>query len=538
VVLTTLYLRENCSPLLLRPHYDCMTEQNQPSRKRKRLNVRRACDYCRTKHIKCDGASPCGKCVQNCITCVYTEDPVKRHKTEAKVEETETDSLSQALEKKNKEVAFWKAKYDQASSSLQDYKTPPPQPKRSANKITFWKLSAHLGVSSDIASWLSLYEAVMYPRYAVPVGHWNTTTTMSAFEDDLSWSQPETVELLGILAVAALASGFTKESNLICNVARQIHEDLGDTKHPSIAAGLYLVGVHYLNAGKPELSNEISQTAMTMVNHVCNDVAFKDNTKVHPHGYLRTIARRATTFTYCLFCDRKRQLVMTTESTRGLPYSIDCPYGVPFHIAMFLIWVVITKIWMRVSTNTKPPRPDGSSDTGYAIVGIDEQQFSTFIYELQAAKKFCNVALASLHPTVMISLKLMIDFTLAITYCAGGHTHEAVRRAKDIFATLGDAPIVKEKSGLAMCMVHDVCTVAILGHDGPFFVAVFTLLFKGFGPMARHLLRSLLELADSTRLIYEKSDILDLYFGLPPILTQNAEGNTDTLDEEYLCALS
>src|SRR5436189_29698 len=40
--------------------------------------LRRACDCCRKRKVKCDGGSPCGPCTKAAINCAYLQPPKKK----------------------------------------------------------------------------------------------------------------------------------------------------------------------------------------------------------------------------------------------------------------------------------------------------------------------------------------------------------------------------------------------------------------------------------------------------------------------------
>ncbi|KAG2175040.1 hypothetical protein INT43_006102, partial [Umbelopsis isabellina] len=56
----------------------------------KRAKTTRACDECRKRKVKCDGAQPCQRCSKNDIQCVFAKLPPKRGPPKQYVEVLET----------------------------------------------------------------------------------------------------------------------------------------------------------------------------------------------------------------------------------------------------------------------------------------------------------------------------------------------------------------------------------------------------------------------------------------------------------------
>lgn len=54
------------------------TESPEKSTNRQSNSVRRACDCCRKRKVKCDGESPCGPCRKATIRCAYLQPPKKK----------------------------------------------------------------------------------------------------------------------------------------------------------------------------------------------------------------------------------------------------------------------------------------------------------------------------------------------------------------------------------------------------------------------------------------------------------------------------
>ncbi|KAI8981687.1 hypothetical protein BDF20DRAFT_818191, partial [Mycotypha africana] len=44
----------------------------------KRVKISRACDECRKRKVKCDGAQPCGRCKKSNTECVFAKLPPKK----------------------------------------------------------------------------------------------------------------------------------------------------------------------------------------------------------------------------------------------------------------------------------------------------------------------------------------------------------------------------------------------------------------------------------------------------------------------------
>ncbi|KAI8378634.1 hypothetical protein BD560DRAFT_325049, partial [Blakeslea trispora] len=56
-----------------------MSQQSVPENENKRKRLTQACELCRRKKIKCDGAKPgCGNCLKLNINCTYSTSNKKR----------------------------------------------------------------------------------------------------------------------------------------------------------------------------------------------------------------------------------------------------------------------------------------------------------------------------------------------------------------------------------------------------------------------------------------------------------------------------
>lgn len=71
-------------------------DQEQPS---KRQKIKRACDNCRNRKIKCDGEQPCGRCHSSGTRCLYTHVEKKRTVTKKADKASTIQNLNQRMNK-------------------------------------------------------------------------------------------------------------------------------------------------------------------------------------------------------------------------------------------------------------------------------------------------------------------------------------------------------------------------------------------------------------------------------------------------------
>jgi hypothetical protein len=50
---------------------DSSPSRSQPTNRRKNAKVSRACDYCKSKKLRCSGTAPCDLCVKKAFDCHY-----------------------------------------------------------------------------------------------------------------------------------------------------------------------------------------------------------------------------------------------------------------------------------------------------------------------------------------------------------------------------------------------------------------------------------------------------------------------------------
>jgi len=253
--------------------------ESKTSKGTKKITV--ACEYCRTHHRKCNGASPCSNCIEKNIECVFTAGKKRGPKNDAlKRMKTEMDSLKNDIENLKQSEQNWKKRYSEAThtntspvSNGQPHTIEDERASKRRRVIGMpqkGELQAILGgeqsfvLSSLINDFVSIYETYIHPSHPLlPTGNYSSLLPelISRIVRDDSDST-SSFYVFSLLCNGALITGNKQLSTEFFERARQHAGDVFDVVDPRVGCGFSMLAYYQLcvgNCGKSVLYANIAK---------------------------------------------------------------------------------------------------------------------------------------------------------------------------------------------------------------------------------------------------------------------------------------
>mmetsp|Transcript_28149 Transcript_28149/g.31273 ORF Transcript_28149/g.31273 Transcript_28149/m.31273 type:complete len:480 (-) Transcript_28149:36-1475(-) len=450
-----------------------------------------ACTYCKKKHTKCNRGTPCETCFSKGVECVYVQ-PVKKKQPKQISAEATTRAL---LKQKQEEAAYWRQMYEKT------------QNKNIEKQLHAWQLAAHLCTATDVSSWLHFYKQSLEQRYSAPLVHWNANSIMEALQDDELRGQPESAELLSMLALAARVTGHVEKGEALDKATKFIladeHED-----HPCIASAFILIGDYKMISGDIKEVESVQQKGLSMISRLRTHPKFGQLHSLSSMGYLHLMTKRVCIYSDNFITNRAVELANIKILMADLMHLMVPPFQVSIFSAV-IIWSIFAKVWLTISIYSPQQLCEHNKYPCYNLQSISKETCAQFLYELEHTIEFSLASYGSAninHRHSMVSAQ----FCKALTYYAAGFFDHSLRQAKYVVSLLMGSYGKAYSPSMAVCLLFDIGFIAVQLGDGPFFVEVFVILFTDFKKYCNEQLRALLELADNCGLVYSKDRILDM----------------------------
>eukprot|EP00028_Trichosphaerium_sp_Am-I-7-wt_P012893 CAMPEP_0168508808 /NCGR_PEP_ID=MMETSP0405-20121227/358_1 /TAXON_ID=498012 /ORGANISM="Trichosphaerium sp, Strain Am-I-7 wt" /LENGTH=488 /DNA_ID=CAMNT_0008526061 /DNA_START=84 /DNA_END=1550 /DNA_ORIENTATION=+ len=449
------------------------------------------------------------------VPCSYT--------TNSQTTQPETETQAQ-LEATEKTVQYWKNKYlalqhkqrsktnaQNVGNGYRDIEIINDDNKKSMFKLVV----THLNITSYVSLWLSTYNALLYQNFAVPTKHWTAGHTIEAFGGTIQWQDHvEAVELLSVLAFGALVSGYPKEATRIHNIAKSLQKKFKDVQNPCVASGTAMIGGYICMTGDTAGGFPYIQEGQEKIELVLKNPNFASHPSTQPLGYLQHMSRNCRVFTNDFFNDRQKEIINIRNASHDIiDLVLQSENPSPYH-AIFVTFATCGEIWLSISTAAPNLILERKRIPGDSMKAISVPQQIEMLHKLTELNKFAHFALSSSHVSIQNGWYTLIDFTIAFVYFAARNTTEALRRLKQVILLVDDGFINQLGQSISLCMVVDICTVAICARDGAFFLEVASIMYERYGDACGNYLSALLLLADGIGLRYSKEIAFDLIFKL------------------------
>jgi len=314
-------------------------------------------------------------------------------------------------------------------------------------------------------------------------------------------------------------SGYEKQARCLHTAAVRMCED--SRYHPATASGLILIGDYDALIGDLEAFKHKYSLGLGMVGKLKRDPYFNTCQSLSKHGYITSMTRRIELFSANFFLDRQAQLVVIRNvGAETDPYILQ-PQNtpMPLHFSLIALWCVLVKMWLSISTVSPQLFFQYTILPSYTIQAISQQDFVHYEYALYRAETFINHRLSGEHFSLYKTWGTTVMLVKSLVYYAGGLYDDSFMVAQECFKAMKDNEYMKSFGPIAMCMLFDLCQIAIYMRKGDFFTQMFSYLFKEYNEMSKPYLKSLLSLANNCGLQYEKGEIIDRFFEiLPPEL--------------------
>jgi len=197
------------------------------------------------------------------------------------------------------------------------------QPKKAS---FLWSIAKRLNITSSVSKWLQVYKETFASVLAVPSRHWNGNYTVEAFHDSVEWRRlPESVELLGFLAVGAAENGHMESAQFVYKFGLQVIEQLKGVTHPSLAIGKILLNDYTLLSGLSEdctLRNTGHEMIKTLfaINNDRNKKSICTRQQIED---LKIISVRLRMYTHNFMTDRVKELSNITQLGQDVSHMIN-----------------------------------------------------------------------------------------------------------------------------------------------------------------------------------------------------------------------
>jgi len=345
-------------------------------------------------------------------------------------------------------------------------------------------------------------------------------------------SHPETVELLAFLALGAGESGNSFSADYMYNICMGIIDELKDAIHDCLATGEILLGYYCIFSGKSE-GFALQNKGNEIIKQICMDNTNRKQQKrifTRSIESLKLISMQLRMYTKNFMLDRSLELDNAVYLYSQLSYILQMK-SPSIEQYLMISWTVCVKIWYTISTTAPATILQTKSIPLNSMKRINKDEVAQFLYDIQYLRLYDELV-QQCHSSIYKNWQSILSFVSALTYYAGGLPEQASKHAKAAFKLLVGLARLRKGDIITLCMLLDICTIAIQLKDDLFFEKVIIFLDSQFGRMtALPYTTALFLFAKDTALDFSKPDILHMMFDLPrEIRNPPPPSPNDTLD--------